>query len=251
MREKKIKNNEQDIEKRYTEFISTVSHELRTPLTSIMGFADTLLTSEDKLSAEQKKKFLQIIKEQSKRLITMVENLLSVSKLQSSNEKLVYKSVCLNFLITKILPLVKIQFQTHNFEVNLKQNLPEVLIDTDKFQQILLNLVENAVKYSDEGTKITINTDFDDKNVYLKIVDVGIGISDENKSKIFEKFARLDTPLTRKTQGSGLGLYIVKKSVEEMDGKIEVQNNKPKGSCFILTFKQAEYQSQSEKRLRG
>lgn len=251
MREKKTKNNEQDIEKRYAEFISTISHELRTPLTSIMGFADTLLTSSDKLSDEQKKKFLQIIKEQSKRLITMVENLLAVSKLQNSNEKLVYKSVSLNSLITKIMPLIKIQFNTHTFEVYLKQNLPEVLVDTDKFQQILLNLVENAVKYSGEGTKITIKTEYDDKNVYLKIKDEGIGISDENKSKIFEKFARLDTPLTRKTQGSGLGLYIVKKSVEQMDGEIEVQDNNPQGSCFVLTFKQAEYQSQSEKKLRG
>ena len=243
--------SEENIEKKYAEFISTVSHELRTPLTSIMGFADTLLTSDDKLSDEQKKKFLGIIKEQSKRLITMVENMLVVSKLQTSDEKLIYKSVCVNSLITKILSLVKIQFQSHNFILDLNKNLPEILIDTDKFQQILLNLIENAVKYSSENTNITIKTDFNDKNVFIKISDNGIGITDENKTKIFEKFTRLDTPLTRKTQGSGLGLYIVKKTVEKMDGEILVSDNKPKGSCFTLVFKQAQYQSQSEKKLRG
>ena len=242
---------EKNLEKKYSEFISTVSHELRTPLTSIMGFADTLLTSGNKLSEDQKKKFLSIIKDQSKRLITMVENLLVVSKLQNSDEKLVYKSVCVNELINKILNLIKIQFRSHNFVLVLNKNLPEILIDTDKFQQILLNLIENAVKYSPENTEITIKTEFDDKNVFIKVIDEGIGISDKNKEKIFEKFSRLDTPLTRKTQGSGLGLYIVKKTVEKMDGKISVSDNKQKGSCFTLKFKQAQYQSQSEKKMRG
>ena len=241
----------ENIEKKYSEFISTVSHELRTPLTSIMGFADTLISSGDRLSDEQKKKFLLIIKDQSKRLIGMVENLLIVSKLQNSDEKLVFKSVCANEIITKIINLVKIQFVNHDFVLELDKNLPEILIDTDKFEQILLNLTENAVKYSPENTKITIKTEYDEKNVYVKVCDEGIGISDKDKAKIFEKFSRLDTPLTRKTQGSGLGLYIVKKMVEKMEGKITVVDNKPKGSCFLLKFKQAQYQSQSEKKLRG
>ena len=248
---KKKDNNTENLEQQYADFISTVSHELRTPLTSIMGFADTLLTSSDKLSDEQKEKFLLIIKEQSKRLINMVENLLVVSKLQNSKEKLVYKSVCVNDLINKILPLAKIQFQSNDFVLDLKPNLPEILIDTDKFQQILLNLIENAVKYSPENKTITIKTDYNEQEVFISIIDEGIGISDENKTKIFEKFSRLDTHLTRKTQGSGLGLYIVKKITENMDGKICVSDNKPKGSCFTLTFNQAQYQSQCEKKLRG
>ena len=248
---KKKENTTENLEKQYTDFISTVSHELRTPLTSIMGFADTLLTSGNMLSDEQKEKFLLIIKEQSKRLINMVENLLAVSKLQSSKENLVFKSVCVNDLIKKILPMAKIQFQSNDFVLDLKQNLPEILADTDKFQQILLNLIENAVKYSPDSKTITIKTDYNDREVFVKVIDEGIGISDENKTKIFEKFSRLDTPLTRKTQGSGLGLYIVKKITENMDGKILVTDNKPKGSCFTLIFNQAQYQSQSEKKLRG
>lgn len=243
-------NEEKNIEQTYADFISTVSHELRTPLTSIMGFADTLLTSSDKLSEEQKKKFLQIIKEQSKRLISMVENLLVVSKIQNSNEKLVYKNVNVNTLISQILQLMKLQFSNHNFITDLKSNLPEILIDVDKFQQILINLLENAVKYSDENTNITIKTNFDSKNVYISVIDEGIGISDENMSKIFEKFVRLDTPLTRKTQGSGLGLYIVKETVNKMDGEIQVSKNKEKGSCFTISFKQSQFQSQCERKLK-
>lgn len=250
MSENNLENNE-NLEKRYADFISTVSHELRTPLTSIMGFADTLLTSSDMLSDEQKKKFLLIIKEQSKRLISMVENLLVASKIQYSDEKLVYKAVCVNELLIKIVQLMKIQFPNHNLVLDLKKDLPNILIDVDKFQQIIINLVENAAKYSPEKTDITIKTDCNDEDVFVKIIDMGIGISDENKLKIFEKFSRLDTPLTRKTQGSGLGLYIVKKSIEKMEAEIEVLDNKPKGSCFVLTFKQARYQSQSEKKLRG
>ena len=242
--------SKKDIEdKKYTDFISTVSHELRTPLTSIMGFADTLLTSGEMLSEEQKRKFLLIIKEQSKRLINMVENLLVVSKIQNSNEKLVYKSVDANELITKILQLIKIQFSDRNFIVDLKNDLPLILVDTDKFQQIFINLVENALKYSSE--EVVVKTDYDSENVYISVIDKGVGILDDDKSKIFEKFSRLDTPLTRKTQGSGLGLYIVKKTVEKMEGKISVIDNIPKGSCFKVSFKQAQYQSQTEKKLRG
>lgn len=241
----------ENIDKKYEEFLSTVSHELRTPLTSIMGFADTLLTSGERLSEEQKKKFLQIIKEQSKRLINMVENLLIVSKIQNSDEKLIYKSVNINLVIKKLLSVIKIQFKTHNFVLSLNENLPEVLIDTDKFQQIFINLVENAVKYSSENTKIVIKTNFDEKKVFVSVCDEGIGVADNNKTKIFDKFTRLDTPLTRKTQGSGLGLYIVKKLVEKMDGEIKINDNVPKGSCFVITFNQAQYQSQCEKKLRG
>ena len=249
-------NDIENIEKKYAEFISTVSHELRTPLTSIMGFADTLLTAGDKLSDEQKEKFLQIIKEQSKRLINMVENLLVVSKLQALNESsaakenFVFKSVCVNDLIKKTLQLVLVQFKNYKFIDDLKPDLPNILIDVEKFQQVLLNLFENAAKYSPENSTITVKTTYDENNVYIKVIDEGIGISDENKSKIFEKFARLDSPLTRKTQGSGLGLYIVKKFVEKMDGTIKVTDNKNGGSCFEITFKQAQYQSQCEKKLK-
>lgn len=208
------------------DFISTVSHELRTPLTSIRGFAQTMLASWDALDDDNKKKFIQIIEQQSNRLINLVENMLSVTKLQSFKDKLVFKSVSANNLIDSIIPVIKHQYPIHDFSREYNPKIPNILVDVDKFQQILTNLLENAAKYSDEGSKIIIKTAFSDSPdfVSLKIVDEGIGISEHDFDKIFTKFARLDNPLTRKVQGSGLGLYITKTLVEKMNGHIFVKS---------------------------
>lgn len=214
-------------EKQQEDFISTVSHELRTPLTSIRGFAQTMLGSWDALDDENKKKFIQIIEQQSNRLINLVENMLSVNKLQSFKDKLVFKSANANFLIEPIVQIIKHQYPEHQFETDFNKKIPNILIDVDKFQQIMTNLIENAAKYSNEGTKITIKTDFSCciDYVSIKIIDEGIGIKEEDYEKIFTKFSRLDNPLTRKVQGSGLGLYITKTLINKMNGNISVKSS--------------------------
>lgn len=229
-----------ELEQAHLDFISTVSHELRTPLTSIRGFAETLLSSYDKLSPEQRKKFLIIIKDQSNRLIKLVENLLTVSKMQSNKELMVYKTVDVIPFIDAVIQMIKLQYKTHNYICNYAKNLPKILVDTDKFQQILLNLLDNASKYSQEGSNVTIDVyeDFGENTLNISIKDEGVGISKENINKIFNKFSRIDSPLTRKIQGNGLGLYITKTLTEKMNGKIEVQSSE-KGSIFTLIFKAA------------
>lgn len=220
-------------EKQHEDFISTVSHELRTPLTSIRGFAQTMLSSWDSLDENSKKKFIQIIEQQSNRLINLVENMLSVNKLQSFKDKLVYKNANANALIEPIVRIIEHQYQNHNFEMDFNKNIPYVLVDIDKFQQIMTNLIENAAKYSNEGTKVTVKTDFSSSPDYvsIKVIDEGIGIKEEDYSKIFTKFSRLDNPLTRKVQGSGLGLYITKVLVKKMNGDIIV-NSSDNGTIF-------------------
>ena len=206
------------------DFISTVSHELRTPLTSIRGFAQTMLSSWDLLDDESKKQFLKIIEEQSNRLIKLVENILAVSKSQSV-ENYVFKNIDTNSAIKAVLPVVQQQYSTKKIITDFNKNLPEILIDKDKFQQIIMNLVENACKYSHENTEIIIKTDFaPDNMVSVKVIDEGEEIKEEDKEKIFEKFSRLDNPLTRSVQGSGLGLYITKTLVETMNGKISAES---------------------------
>lgn len=219
-------NEEKNQEEIYQDFISTVSHELRTPLTSIRGFAQTMLSSWDALDDENKKKFIQIIEQQSNRLINLVENMLSVSKLQSFKDKFVYKNANVNSLIEPIVQIIKQQYPEHIFESDFNKKIPKILVDTDKFQQIMTNLIENAAKYSNEGTKITIKTDFSCCPDYIsvKVTDEGIGISESDFDKIFTKFSRLDNPLTRKIQGSGLGLYITKVLVEKMNGQISLES---------------------------
>ena len=208
------------------DFISTVSHELRTPLTSIRGFAQTMLSSWDALDADSKKQFLNIIEEQSNRLIKLVENVLAVSKVRNE-ENYVFTNTNPNYAIKNILPIVTQQYPSHKIITQFNDKLPEILIDRDKFQQIIMNLVENACKYSNPNTDITVKTDFSEGNynyISIKVKDFGVEIKDEDNTKIFEKFSRIDNPLTRGVQGSGLGLFITKSLVEKMNGKIFVES---------------------------
>ena len=216
------------------DFISTVSHELRTPLTSIRGFAQTMLSSWDMLDDNSKKQFLKIIEEQSNRLIKLVENILTVSKFQNE-ENYVFKNISPNEAIKSVIPIVQQQYKNRKIVTQLNYNLPEILIDKDKFQQIIMNLVENACKYSHENTKVTVQTDFASNNkISIKITDIGVEIKDEDKTRIFEKFSRIDNPLTREVQGSGLGLYITKTLIENMNGTINVESNKNQTTFEVL-----------------
>ena len=212
------------------EFIATVSHELRTPLTSIRGFSQTLLASWDKIDDENKKKFIKIIEEQSNRLIHLVENVLSVSKMNAGCE--VLKKVDVNEVIKRIIPMFTEQYKTRKFVQKLNSNLPPARLDEDKFQQILTNLIDNAAKYSTDGKTVTISTELVENFVEIKITDEGVGIKKEDFDKVFKKFSRLENHLTSTTQGNGLGLYITKQLVENMGGQISFTSEINKGTTF-------------------
>ena len=224
-----------DIEQNYEDFISTVSHELRTPLTSIRGFSQTMLASWDKLDDESKKKFIKIIEAQSNRLIHLVENMLSVTKLQNSN-KIVYNEMNIKMPVEQIISVVKSQYPNQKFEFNYENHLPNIFVDRDKFQQIMTNLIENSAKYSSGDNVTRIDTSVLDNSVRIRISNVGIGIEASDYDKIFTKFSRIDNPLTRKVQGSGLGLYITKSLVEKMDGKITVESNPKNDGSNLATI---------------
>lgn len=222
----------------YEDFISTVSHELRTPLTSIRGFAQTMLNSWDKLDDESKKKFLKIIEDQSNRLINMVENILSVSKLNTGNEKIILRDVSVKSVVTTVVQLIKLQYHDKNYILKINEKAPDILADKDKFQQIMMNLIENASKYSGQNNDITIESGFcpDNNFVSIKVINYGIGIDEKDYNTIFTKFSRIDNPLTRTTQGSGLGLFITKSLVEKMNGKIFVNSEKMDAEKSKITF---------------
>lgn len=241
-----------DDEKKQEDFISTVSHELRTPLTSIRGFAQTMLTSWDKLDDEHKKKFISIIEQQSNRLINLVENMLSVNKLQSFKDKFVYKGADANALIEPIVLIVKHQYPNHSFQTEYNDKIPKVFVDVDKFQQIMTNLIENAAKYSNDGTNVTVKTDFSccPDYISIQVIDEGIGIKEEDFDKIFSKFSRLDNPLTRKVQGSGLGLYITKTLTKKMGGEITLESSE-NGSIFKLLLPVVNIENQAVKPFKG
>ncbi|MBR6163419.1 HAMP domain-containing histidine kinase [bacterium] len=240
------------LEQAHLDFISTVSHELRTPLTSIRGFADTLLTANDKLTDEQRTKFLQIIKDQSNRLINLVENLLTASKVKLGEEELVYKSASPLPYIDSCVKMLRQKYPNHKFSVESGKNILPILVDTDKFQQIIINLLDNAAKYSPENTTVTvkISQNTNENYVQIDVTDCGNGISEENQTKIFQRFSRIDSPLTRSVQGNGLGLFITKNLTEKMNGKISVKSEVGKGSTFTLVFPVANPEDACMKKLK-
>ena len=225
-------------EKSYEDFISTVSHELRTPLTSIRGFSQTMLSSWEQLDDESKKKFLKIIEEQSNRLINLVENMLSVTRLSSGKDSLIFKEVQIKPVIEMAISVIKNQYCDKKFELSIEPKTPTILADKDKFQQIMTNLIENAAKYGEENSTIKIETGFCEncEFVSIRVSNIGIEIKKEDYERIFTKFSRIDNPLTRKVQGSGLGLYITKNLVEKMNGKISVKSDFLSNGKYITTF---------------
>ena len=219
--------------KDYEDFISTISHELRTPLTSIRGFSQTMLSSWDKLDDDSKKRFLNIIVEQSNRLINLVENMLSVTKLQNSKDNFIYKEVSIKPVIETITAIVKNQYKDKNFKIDIDKNVP----------------TENAAKYGDENTTITIKANLVNEMVSIKVTNKGPQIPENCYEKIFHKFSRIDNPLTRKVQGSGLGLYITKNLTEKMGGKISVSSNKD-FTTFELCLPCANIEKQAREKCR-
>ena len=217
------------------EFISTVSHEMRTPLTSIRGFSQTMLNSWDKIDDESKKKFVKIIEEQSNRLINLVENILTVSKIKT--DKPVLREVDVNSSIDKVVQMISQKYKEHRIVLKLNKNLPPARLDDDKFQQVMTNIIDNACKYSKPDKDVIITTNFaSDDKVSIKVIDHGIGIPAEDREKIFEKFIRLENHLTSTTQGNGLGLYITKNLVESMNGTISVYSIPNISTEFWLEF---------------
>ncbi len=229
-----------NLERAHLEFVSTVSHELRTPLTSIKGFADTLIRSGDKLSDENKKKYITIIKEQADRLIRLVEDLLAVSRLESQTYQLTVRALDLTKVINKVCDSLSSKSQNHKIIQDIEDSIPNVSADADRLEQILTNLIDNAIKYSPNGSTITIkissliNDQKTKDKLKIEVTDQGIGIKENDLAKIFSKFGRLDNPLTRQTQGTGLGLFITKSLVLALKGEISVTSNPGKTTFLVI-----------------
>ncbi|MDD3593850.1 MAG: ATP-binding protein [Candidatus Gastranaerophilales bacterium] len=204
--------------------IDTVSHEFRTPLTSIKGYTSRLLRHNVNLDEETKKQSLKVIKSQAERLSRMVNDLLVIPDIESSSLRLDLKAINIKEIIElSILSTSKSENST--FELNISETLPSVLADEDKLIQIFVNLFENAIKYSVEDTPITICAVENENFIKVSVKNLCKKISQETANKLFEKFVRIDTDLTRTTRGTGLGLFIVKGLIEAMNGQITLKTD--------------------------
>lgn len=215
----------QSVQQAQTEFVSTVSHELRTPLTSIKGFADTILRAGDRLDASQQRRYIGIIKDQADRLTRLVEDLLAVSRLESRKMQLTIRALQLDDAVYRVCQNLADKSARHQISIKIPPGLPPVWADADRLEQILTNLIDNAIKYSPQGTVVTITARALHQKpelVEFSVNDQGAGIDPDYLPQIFNKFSRHDNPLTRQTEGTGLGLYITKSLILALDGNVEV-----------------------------
>lgn len=227
------------------DFVANVSHELRTPLTSIRGYVEALLDG-GKDDPETSAQFLNIIMKESDRLNLILEDLLQLSKIESGRVHFKQEPVEIGSVIERTLATLKplADKKRHQLEAQIAADLPLISGDQDRLVQVLTNLVDNAIKYTPDGGKITIaarrvpvskgKTETVPAAVELSVADTGIGIPEPDRPRVFERFYRVDKARSREMGGTGLGLAIVKHIVEGHGGQVWVEGNVPTGSRFVV-----------------
>lgn len=222
-----------NLEKMRSDFVANVTHELKTPLTSISGFVETLRENED-IDILTRNRFLGIIDSETNRLKRLIDDILMLSFIESDDKVKTKEIVNLNGIIQEVLCLVSDKIKDKN--INIKKDYEElsININRDYLKQIILNLIDNAIKYNIEGGNIYISI-VDHKN-YLDLVieDSGIGIAKKDLNRVFERFYRVDKARSKKIGGTGLGLAIVKHIVLSIGGNINVDSKLGKGTQFNI-----------------
>ena len=216
------------------EFVADVSHELKTPITSIMGYADTLL--EGGYDEETKIKFLNVISSESRRMARLVTDLLTLSRYDSNKKKTKKELFDLGELVKKSQEKLAIEIKKKNHDVKcfVTADVPPVYADKDDIERVVLNILSNSIKYTKDGGEIKIYVGFVYTDAYIKIIDNGYGIPEEDLSRIFERFYRVDKARTRELGGSGLGLSIAKEILDKNGGSIDIKSEVGKGTEVVI-----------------
>lgn len=214
------------------DLVANVSHELRTPLTAIKGYIETL---EEEIPCEQFK-YLETIKRHTERIIHIVDDLLTLMSLEDASAKLFISEVDLCELVEQIVPTFKQKLEEKKLRIEIKceENFPKINVDAFRIEQVFINLIDNAIKYSDKGTIRIELMKNDEESVKIIVSDEGIGIPKEHQDRIFERFYTVDKSHSRRFGGTGLGLSIVKHIILLHDGNIQVESEEGKGTKFII-----------------
>lgn len=220
--------------------LRSISHDLRTPLTSISGNASVLMTDEKKISPEQKKKLYTDIYDDSMWLINLVENLLSVTRIENGSMELRLQPELLEDIISEGIKNVGRRSEEHEIIFENPDDLVVAKIDARLVMQVIINLVDNAVKYTPKGSEIRISTSCRNGWIYVEVADNGKGIPDEQKKRLFDMFYTVNNELGDSRRGLGLGLPLCKSIIEAHGGKIEVRDNFPQGTIFCFTLQAEE-----------
>ena len=216
------------------ELVADVSHELKTPITSIMGYADTLLEGE--YDKETQNKFLNVIATEARRMARLVTDLLTLSRYDSNKKRTQKESFDLGDLVKKCQDKLGIEIKKKNHKVNcfVTADVPPVYADKYDIERVVLNILTNSIKYTPDGGEIKIYVGFVYNDAYIKIFDNGIGIPEEDLSRIFERFYRVDKARTREMGGTGLGLSIAKEILDKNGGSIDIKSVVGQGTEVVI-----------------
>jgi signal transduction histidine kinase len=219
------------------EFVATVSHELRTPLAAIYGAAQTLRRADVELSDENRGRLLEVIATESERLTRIAEEILLANSIDSGRLAIEPDIVEVDRLVGDVVEEIRGVFSERS-DIDIDLVMPEEVApihgDGDKLRQVLINLLDNAVKYSPDGGRVEIRVERSASRLRLIVQDEGLGIPHGEQQRIFGKFYRLDPQLTRGVGGTGLGLYICRELVRRMDGRLSVTSKEGAGSTFVI-----------------
>ena len=221
------------------EFVANVSHELRTPLTNIRSYAETLVDNQGNIPPAMEQKFLGVILNESDRMTHIVQDLLTLSRLDSGRDEL--KLARFSFLntIRDLYNAVYMEAQRHDhtLELDIEAGLPAIIADRERILQVMMNVVSNSIKYTPDGGRIVISAGRRESMVWMVVDDNGIGIPDEDRPRIFERFYRVDKARSRQSGGTGLGLSIAREIVERHEGTLELQDKDTPGLAVRLELK--------------
>lgn len=219
------------------EFVANVSHELKTPLTSISGFIETLQAGAAE-NPEIRTKFIDIIAIETSRLKRLIEDLLVLSDIENKKDTTDKEPICIKQAVEEtITTLAPIAEQKQVRILTLYDKQASIYGSTDRFRQMLINLIENAIKYSNEGGRIWVSAKVIDGNTQVSVRDEGIGIDEEHLDRLFERFYRVDKSRSKKAGGTGLGLSIVKHIAALFEAELTVESREGEGTTFFITFK--------------
>jgi len=220
-----------------SDFVSNVSHELRTPLSLIRLYAETLELGRIS-NPGKRQEYYEIIRKESERLTSLINNILDFSRIESGKKEYSFRETDVADLVRGTLESYRFEIEQNGFQFEQKidNDLPQVWVDREAIARSLLNLVNNAVKYSATEKYLGVNLYRHNGGVNLEVVDHGIGIPVKEQPKIFEKFYRVGDPLVHNTKGSGLGLSLVRHIVQAHGGEVAVESEPGQGSKFIITL---------------
>jgi two-component system phosphate regulon sensor histidine kinase PhoR len=237
-------SSERMVEQMRSDFVSTVSHELRAPLTSIYGFAATLMREDVEFGEDERRTFLGYIESEAERLTSIVDKLLSVARLDAGDLQLDIAPVDVRSLVSEVVETARAEaVNGHDFVVDLPESPLATRTDPDKLRQVLANLVDNAVRFSPNGGRVTVGAARRGETIVLTVADQGVGIPHTEQQRIFSKFYRVGDA---QTGGTGVGLFIAQGLVTALGGRITVRSEEGRGSNFVVELPSREGREGSE-----